>query len=285
MSARDAGARPPTPLRLGVPRALPLEIWRLLLPGGGSFSTAVRKQPARLLEGLELLHRGEGRTRDARVAHQACAGYEHLVIGGGRARDISDALLRRGPTPFTRLPHDHIGETGGLALAAEAGFPAARVLVVDLGQTSIKASYAGRRRQLPRDLELLPRGRLASSRRHEQREALCAFLAEAMREATAGLPAPQAVVFGLPGEVSAHAVPGKSTYVGAANDAALLSDALVRAGLCPEMIGVLNDAELAAASAALLPAAAVKTLVLTLGFGLGAALLHDPDAMLPRHGG
>ena len=53
--------------------------------------------------------------------------------------------------------------------------------------------------------------------------------------------------------------------------------ALARVGLTPKMVGVLNDAELAAASAGLLPEAAGKTLVLTLGFGLGAALL-DPAA-------
>lgn len=275
MQALPAAIPAPAPIRLELARLVPLEIWRLLLDSGEALSSAVRREPALLAEGLQMLHQGAGHTRDGRRDHQVCAGYEHLVVGGGRSLAIPDEVLARGPTPFTRLPDLYIGELGGLALAAEAGFSADETLILDLGQTSIKASYAGQRLHLPRDLQLLPRGRVAHARHLEQRERLREFLAAALERVRADLPPPRAVIFGLPGEVSAKGVPGRSTYAGMADDLALLPDALARAGLAPEMIGVLNDAALAAASAARLPEASVKTLVLTFGFGLGAALLRE----------
>lgn len=264
---------PPAAVRLRAPRATPLEVWRLLLPSGHTFSRAVKKQPERILEGLALLHSGGGQTQDGRTAHHACAGYEHLVIGGGRAVEVSDAVLAQGPTPFSRLPDRYIGEPGGLALAAQHGFPPEETMVVDLGQTSIKVSYAGQRCRLDRDRKMLPRGRVSSARREEQRVTLREFLADAIGEAMAGQPPPLAVVFALPGEVGPDGTPGRSTYAGTEGYAALLPDTLVCANIKPKMVGVLNDAELASASAGLLPAAAGKTLVITLGFGLGAALL------------
>lgn len=266
--------QPPDPVRLRAPRATPLEIWQLRLASGGGLSRAIQKEPARILEGLALLHRGEGQTRDGRTDHHICAGYEHLVLGGGRAGADFDAILAQGPTPFTRMTDRFIGEAGGQALAALAGFTADETLVLDLGQTAIKVSYAGRRLRLPRDRKRLPRGRVAGRHRQEQRVVLCDFIAEALNEAIAGQRAPLAVVVGLPGEVGDDAAPGRSTYAGTEGYTDLLPDALVQVGLKPKMLGVLNDAELAAASAGLLPESAGKTLVLTLGFGLGAALLQ-----------
>jgi chitin deacetylase len=83
-------------------------------------------------------------------------------------------------------------------------------------------------------------------------------------------------VVALPGELAEDGTPGASSYQGTQNHRDLLPDALQQAHLSPATIGVINDAELAAVSASLLPEAAEKTLVLTLGFGLGAALLMAP---------
>ncbi|MEL6343537.1 MAG: ROK family protein [Myxococcota bacterium] len=265
--------RSPAAMRLRVPRATPLEIWRLELETGDTFSRAVRRKPERILEGLLLLHSGRGQTRDGRTDHHICAGYAHLVIGGGRAVAVDDAILAQGPTGFTRLPDAFIGESGGHALAAQHGFRPEETMVVDLGQTAIKVSYAGRRCRLPRDQKRLPRGRVASSRQSEQRDVLRDFLADAIHQGRAGQAAPGVVIFALPGEVAASATPGKSTYAGTRGYAGLCWDALLAAGTKPKMVGVLNDAELAAASASQLPEALGKTLVITLGFGLGASLL------------
>lgn len=277
MASLDARFSPPRTVRLRVQRAAPLEVWQLVLKTKTTLSRAIRWRPERLLEGLELLHRGEGRTRDGREEHHACAGYAHLVIGGGRSADVTDEVLAKGPTPFTRLTGAFIGDAGGHTLAAQHGFHAGETLVLDLGQTSIKVSYAGQQRRLERDLERLPRANRQTRRQREaQRVALRDFLAEAVCAVAAGRADPAAVVVALPGEISDDAVPGRSSYVGTAGHATLLPDVLVRAGVKPKMLGVLNDAELAAASASLLPQAAGKTLVLTLGFGIGAALLAAP---------
>ena len=274
-------APPGTLLRLGDPRIQPLEIWRLLLDSGAPLWRVAQRRPERLLEGLDLLHRGAGRTRDGRTDHHTCAGYQHLVIGGGRAAVVPDDLLRRGPTPFTRLTDPVVAEAGGHALAARLGFRPAEVLVLDLGQTAIKASHAGRRCRLERDLDRLPRGRLPERRRAEQRQALCAWLAEAITAVVPPQDKPLAVIFALPGEITADGMPGRTTYMGTQDHRSLLPDVLRRAGLSPKVVGVLNDAELAACSASLLPEAAGKTLVLTLGFGLGAALLAETRSPPP----
>jgi hypothetical protein len=248
----------------------PLEIWQLLLRSGQTLTRALRSQPAALLDALELLHRGEGRTRSGHDQHRACAGYQQLVVVGGRASAELDPLLADGPTPFLRLADPFVGQAGGLWLAARAGFDGASTLVLDLGGTSIKVGYAGVHERLERDPEALPIGPAARGRL-DQRERLCEFMATAIIAAIGEREPPRALVFGLAAELDDAGVPGRSSYAGM--HPGLLDAVLARVGLAPAWVGVLNDAELAAASVARLPEAAVKTLVITLGFGIGAALL------------
>lgn len=263
----------PELVRLHPPRATPLEVWQLLLADGSTFSRAIRSDALALVEGTTLLHRGEGNTKDGRTAHRACEGFRHLVVGGGAATASLAPVLARGPTPFTLYTDGFVGEAGGLDLAGRRGYDRAETLVLDVGQTAIKVSYAGGRHRLERDVARLPRRSVPSSRRAEQREALCGFVSEALLCATAGRAGPRAVVVGLPGEIAEDGTPGVSSYRGTSGYRDLLPDALARASLAPAVVYVLNDAELAAASASLLPEASEKTLVLTLGFGLGSALL------------
>lgn len=263
-------------MRLDVDGVVPLELWRLIMSDGSRFSRAIDRDANALLAGLDLLHRGEGDTGDGRTAHRACAGFRHLVVSGGGATAALEPVLARGPTPFTLRPDAFVAEAGGLDLARRLGYPPSEALVLDLGQTSIKVCYAGERHRLARDTARLPRGRLPSGQRDEQRRALREFLAEALARATDGRHPPRALVVGMPGEVAADATPGRSSYMGAAGDRDLLPDVLAQVHLAPEVVGVLNDAALAAASARLLPEVTDRTLVLTLGFGLGAALITTP---------
>lgn len=87
---------------------------------------------------------------------------------------------------------------------------------------------------------------------------------------------PRALVFALPAKLDDDGTPHSSNYAGMAGDRALLSDALEMGGLAGLPLFVVNDAELAALSARLDPRLAGfrKVLVLTLGFGIGAALIH-----------
>ncbi len=69
-------------------------------------------------------------------------------------------------------------------------------------------------------------------------------------------------------------MPEGSSYIGMKGDASLIPDSLDLAGLSPRIALLLNDAELAAVSAGVDPRVRGKVLVLTIGFGVGAALLQ-----------
>ena len=86
---------------------------------------------------------------------------------------------------------------------------------------------------------------------------------------------PEAVLFALPARLDDDGTPGTGDYAGLRGYRELIPDALLLAGLAHVPSFVLNDAELAAFSARADPrlAAFHKILVLTLGFGIGAALV------------
>ena len=86
---------------------------------------------------------------------------------------------------------------------------------------------------------------------------------------------PQAVVVALPTSLSDDGTPGTGDYAGMRQDRALLPDALALAGLSGIRLLLLNDAELTAFNAREDPRLKQfrKILVLTLGFGIGAALV------------
>ena len=84
------------------------------------------------------------------------------------------------------------------------------------------------------------------------------------------------MVFALPARLGNDGTPASSNYAGMRGDRALTTDALELVGLPGVTLLVLNDAELAALSVRCDPRLAGfrKVLVLTLGFGIGAALLN-----------
>ena len=88
--------------------------------------------------------------------------------------------------------------------------------------------------------------------------------------------APAGIVCALPSRLDALGNPEGSSYIGMKDDISLLPDALALAGLHRTAVLTLNDAELAAVSARLHPLLRPPTLVLTIGFGVGAALISRP---------
>ena len=84
------------------------------------------------------------------------------------------------------------------------------------------------------------------------------------------------MIFGLPARVADDATPSANSYAGMGGDRKLLPEALASAGMDRTRLLVLNDAELSAHSARSDPrlAAYRRVLVLTLGFGVGAALIQ-----------
>ena len=81
-------------------------------------------------------------------------------------------------------------------------------------------------------------------------------------------------VFALPCEVAPDGAPGTCSYPWPAGDP-ILPDILAAADLTATPTFVLNDAELAVIGVATRPPIAAPTLVLTVGFGIGGALLRS----------
>ncbi len=161
---------------------------------------------------------------------------------------------------------ERCGERAGLHLLERAG---ARGLVVDLGQSLLKISTPTRRWVHARDLSAIPpppAGDLARGR-----EALVAWVAAALHQARRQAE-PDAIVLALPCEVSADGTVGTCSYPWRAGDC-IASEVLAVAGLGGRPAYLVNDAELAAIGLVEEGAAEDGTLVLTIGFGVGAALV------------
>jgi hypothetical protein len=266
---------------------IPLEVWDLMSDDGPLCELSEHPCFVRaLLEVLEALHRGEAQSLlQPRGGLAVARGYAGLVVvGGGLLRPgVVGALLRRyykSDYPRLLLPQSPVFmvEDGGRALAEGRGNCP---LIVDVGQTAVKLMFAERRGLVRRDWQALPavdsRAKLLPSQRGVQRQLLRSFVAGAVRSFLQREPGirPDVVVLGLPCELDDLGVPGPCSYAGLEHDGEFAAAVLAEAGLAEVPCLILNDAELAAVSARarwaeLLPP---RTLVLTLGFGVGAALL------------
>jgi hypothetical protein len=197
--------------------------------------------------------------------------FERAFVGGGLTQIDGFAACLRGAADLCG-DGAFVGERGGNALLGDGGSG----VVVDVGQTAIKLSARGRRLVRARDLELLPLELIdpggAPPRPEPRRlERAAAFIGGAIGELGAR---GDRVVLALPCPVDDACVPGPCTY-GWQGEAALVPAILERSKLAPREVLVLNDAELAAETALLDHPAPL--LVLTLGFGPGAALVTGTD--------
>lgn len=239
--------------RVRPPGILPLELWDLELPEGLLYET-----PERLFEGLELLRRGGARTRFSRSPLGMARGFDALFLGGGRRVAVPPTSY---PVAVSR-DGAFVGEPGGFALLEGDG------AVVDVGQSSIKVSTREGRRLVPRDLSSLPirapeaPDRDVADQRRRSRE----FLAQALGDA-------RRIALALPCELGDDGVPGRCSYMGWEGDRDLVPDALRLTGNGEAEVLLLQDGELAALSA---PARPGKTLVVTLGYAVAAALRSTP---------
>lgn len=201
---------------------------------------------AGLAEFLERLHAGTAENADGEQMDRA-AGFSELVVAGGEAAALAFPHRLLPPDPFCARP-------GAEAIWAEFGWQ--RPIAIDLGQTQMKLMTPSAALVFPRQL---PYGRTALPEA-EGRERLRAFVGEAL--AAAG-PC-DGVVVGLPNRISADGVAEASTYPGLY-------------GPLEAVFGkvdwvVVNDAVLTARGYP--PASGTKRLVITMGFGVGAALWH-----------
>lgn len=199
---------------------------------------------------------------------------------------------------------EHIVVAGGITglggFAQEAGF--ARILpgagfgpgtagdpdevVIDVGQTAIKVCQRNPKGSLvtalARDVTRLPiitdESKLTRTEAREQGLAAAEFAAGALARGLA-TKMPR-VLMAIPVEIDDKLQPGGCTYAGWKGDGELVSRIVRRAveisGETPKAVRVLNDAELAAIAARKAGLCGPgRTLVVTLGFGPGGAVVED----------
>jgi hypothetical protein len=261
-----------------------MELWDMRVGSRILWETMLEPQfPALLRQTIEMLRRGEGETRSEGLVPTIIAGFDALFVAGGRSGEpaIRSSLLALGlPVFFSQTP-DYPGSEEGLRLLEDSG--SVNGWVCDLGQTAFKISSRTQRMKFERDVKRLPirtddLGESIAGQRHEMRR----WLTESLRSFATVAGSPDALVIALPSRLNESAVPEGSSYIGMGNDAALIGDvmnafAVDRAR--PRRVWVMNDAELATLEALRVPASRSrkKTLVVTLGFALGAALVMPEE--------
>ncbi len=256
------------------PGIVPLELWDLCV--GDAILWGLMDQPdfpAIFVRALEELHAGRAISRSDGPVSDAARGFDAVFIGGGGAGNPRlRTALAEAPWPVLfGVDEVYVGSRGGHALLAQHGLAG---IVADLGQTRLKVSWGEKRWDFARDFARLPlREDGASPAPAGQRAALRAFLCGHL--AHCGTAAPEGIVLALPARLDDTGSPEGSSYVGMAGDAQLVPDVLRRLGWEDAPNWLVNDAELAAMTARLDERVRPedRTLVLTLGFGLGAALL------------
>lgn len=248
------------------PRVTPIELWDVIVDGvplyhvprGPGFGAALARAVERLAAGVAVSESGG-------EFPAACREITEVVLVGGAAGDVLWDSPKIPAVPASEP--ERCAERGGRAILARAGV---RGLVVDLGQSRLKVWGERQRWTHPRDLAAVP----ISMRPVEGvgRAALVAFVAGALREAAADA-RPEAIVLALPCEVASDGALGTCSYPWRAGEA-VVAEMLTAAGLADVPTWLVNDAELAAVGVAQDRPAGATTLVLTLGFGVGGALVR-----------
>ena len=208
---------------------------------------------AGLDEFLGQLHAGSARTAGGDLLGPA-AGFERLLLAGGDAAEAASTL--RWPNELA-APGPFALRAGAEAIWHEQGWR--NPIAIDLGQTRLKILTPHANRAVERDEAHLPFGRTAlpeAKGRARLREWLHSHLPAEF----------DGVLLALPNAISPTGVAESSTYPGLYGPvesifAGLFADAPVIYG---------NDAILTARGYP--PTNHEKTLLLTLGFGVGAAL-------------
>jgi hypothetical protein len=251
----------------------PLEIWDVEVGDATLFS--LRDEPSfyTSLASAVLALRAGRAVREDGTRLPACPWDAVALVGGAldeaAARDAFDAA---------RVPLDVVAADPFFAsshareVLAELGPAYDGAVVIDVGQTSVKGVGPTTR---------IHRPRVAGAVVLDARAELVTLASSALTEACAGVP-PAFVLLALPCEVETRdgaLVLGASTYPTAGEGAALVREVLVRAGCEAAASAVVNDAVLAAwALAQRVPSQTQSRLVLTLGLGVGAALVDRAPA-------
>jgi len=251
-------ADPRDQVALILPGVRPLEIWDTPVAGRTLFAAQGDPDFPTILASVA-----------ARVCASDPARPSQVYLTGGAARraGLFQALRAAGLDVLVAADPVHAAALAGARLVPGC-------LCVDVGQTAIKVAHRGRCESIARALNRAPlRDRVTAAERIEARASTLAFFAEIFASLMHRLARPPCadVLLALPCAIAEDGTLGECTYCW---DTPQLLRAFAGA-----RVHLVNDAALATVAAAsdprLVPA---PTLVLTLGYGVGAAYL-DPLAL------
>ena len=258
-------------MRLVVPDVIGLELWDVVV--GGRPLQAWRDEPEfseRLADAVVDVVRLGG-TRRSQRARTAIARVQQVhLLGGGVTPQIRDRLVDSGFEATVDADPVFAAARAAHAMLEPQIGAGARV-GADIGQTSIKVFDGRQTSRVDRGPAAPLRDAVPVEARATARERTISFLGETLRRE----PPPQSMVLGVPCRLSPTGSPLGCSYCWSDPDPNWTSDLGAHLGVEPERIHLLNDAELAAVATAADERLdrARPVLTLTIGFGVGAALL------------
>lgn len=263
--------------RLHPPGILPLELWDLLMPDGSILWHHMQSPRfgEMLREVISQVWHGTAATHSEGQVSATISGFHTLHLTGGGAHAVLE-IMKLGPWAETTISRETAfgAAAGGQVLLAGHDLSG---WVLDVGQSGLKLCDGTVRLHRPRDWIRLPLrddavAMDANQQRAELRLCLAALLVEMHQSAGVW---PHGLIAALPSRLNDQGVPEDSSYIGMRGDASLVPDAMKLAAMPDVPLFVLNDAELAAVSARHEFDLIKPALVLTIGFGVGGALIHD----------
>lgn len=257
------------------PEIVPFEVWDLVVDGSlWAEHFYAPDFPHALRRGIKTLRDGRGVTRSNGPVPSCVAGFEAVFLSGGRSGEQRRFAELAGIATAVAEEGVFGGVAGGLHWLRLHGLSG---WVLDLGQSQLKLATSGHRWAFQRDsTRLRAAGEVPPCGVPAQRRRLREFVALKLKMAlTESQRRPDVLVCALPTRLGDDGTPLGGNYAGLRGYREMIPDALQMAGLSGVPAFILNDAELAAHGARhdprLMPFR--KILVLTLGFGIGAALV------------
>lgn len=261
--------------RLMSPNIIPLEIWDCIIEDHTLWECMYTLTfPERLKAAILNLHKGLVQTKSKGLIKCESRGFDAVFIGGGGAsfKGLKKSLETLPIPVFFSREKTFVGESGGRHLLKKM---ACNGVIMDIGQTKIKISASGNRHIFPRDFSQIPIADSISKNEESYYYSLfCQYAGDSLIQT--GHNIAQAIVIALPCWISKAGICGGSSYAGVEGRENVAKDICLAGGINPSICIYLNDAELAAVSASLDTRLihAKKVLVITLGFGVGGAILH-----------
>jgi hypothetical protein len=251
-------------VRLALAGITPIEVWDLVVGGrmlqewraDATFAARVADMVMSLRDAPPIEWRESARALARSIEHVH-------VSGGGADAAIVAAIAARG------MPCTRSADPFAAARAASLSSSPSPRLGVDIGQTGIKLALGDRVWRVERDFDRAPfRDDVPESDRDRARASTIEWIADVIRSAGTI----ECATVGLPCELDDDGRPRSCTYAWRDPEPTLISELCAVSGV--SAIAIANDAELAALAArAELAELSPTTLVLTIGFGVGGALL------------